>query len=572
MEDRQNRIALGPQQEGASVRTPPVEWDRFGKLKGDDDQPDLQRNVSTSYIFRSGNSAFAVIGEDGYINAGAFGDTGMYVDDMRIVSRLTFLVNGQQPRLRYIGRDQLISKFVFRFVLASLEGHIDYTIGGNAIFARLRIINTDPVPAVVVVHFAFAADHYDTFYVRFPPSLKRGVLYSTENDEDGLCIQYDSIDGRTMRSFFRTSEKAEQTLDGGIQLSKNVSSQEEWDMFIQGGLSHQVPTRALWRQARGAIETERLRPFYDSASIETENPRLRLWLRQSGADFAALTATLDTGLYPYAGLPWFGLPFGRDGLIAGFQTLEINPSIMKGVLLFQAKHQAITVDPYHQAAPGKIMHEMRLGETSRAGLNPFDRYYGSVDTTLLFAIAVHAYWRRTGCDATVEKLWPSVDLALRWITDYGDLDGDGFVEYEFDPGMGLTNQGWKDSWDAIMHADGMLAKGSIALCEVQGYAYAAWRAGEAIAAHLGFRERATFCGAAAEKLYRNFNRTFWQDDLQLYALALDGAKKPCRVRTSNMAHLPWCGIVPKDRGQLVMKELLIRAAVLGLGHPHSGRK
>jgi glycogen debranching enzyme len=263
-------------------------------------------------------------------------------------------------------------------------------------------------------------------------------------------------------------------------------------------------------------------------------------------------------------LPWYTLPFGRDGLIAGFQTLEINPSIMKGVLLFQAKHQASIVDLRRQAAPGKIMHEMRLGETSQIDLNPFGRYYGGVDTTLLFVIAVHAYWRRTGCDAMVQELWQNVDLALRWLSDYGDLDGDGFVEYEADP-EGLTNQGWKDSWDAIMHANGELAKGPIALCEVQGYAYAAWRAGGAIAAYLGLRERAAFCDAAAEKLYRAFNDIFWLEDLGIYALALDGAKRPCRVRSSNMAHLPWCRIVPKDRGRLVMKQLIAEPLFSGWG-------
>jgi glycogen debranching enzyme len=310
---------------------------------------------------------------------------------------------------------------------------------------------------------------------------------------------------------------------------------------------------------------ERELPFANSARIETPDARLSSWLEVSQVDLCALTACLDTGLYPYAGLPWFAVPFGRDGIITGFETLQLNPSIMRGVLRFQAKNQARKVDVVRQAAPGKIMHERRLGETSRAGLNPFERYYGGVDTTPLFVMAVGAYWRRTGDNATLESLWPNVDLALRWISDYGDMDHDGFVEYAADPGMGLANQGWKDSWDAIMDENGDYPVGPIALCEVQGYAFAAWRAGEAIADHLGLHERAAFCKEAADRLYEQFNAVFWQEDLGIYALALDGKKKACRVRASNMAHLSWCGIVPPDRGQRILSELMGERLFSGWG-------
>ena len=167
---------------------------------------------------------------------------------------------------------------------------------------------------------------------------------------------------------------------------------------------------------------------------------------------------------------------------------------------------ARTVDSFSQAQPGKCMHESRLGDLCGAGVLPFKQYYGGVDTALLFVMTAHAWWQRTGDDATMKELWPAVDLALDWISRYGDLDKDGFVKYTSDPGMGLANQGWKDSWDSIMFEDGEFATAPIALCEVQGYAYAAWRSGQEMAAKLGLGERSDACGAAADKLYKAIQR------------------------------------------------------------------
>ncbi len=545
-----------------------LNWEKFGKLQNaDDDQPDPQRHIGKAYIFRAGTSALAVIGEDGTIDSTRAGETGLYVDDMRVVSRLLIKLNGQQPALVRTESDELLTHFLFSFRVppSQLEGEVDYTLADNALVARLRLKNSGPAITPLTIDVDFAADHYDTFYVRFPPKPARGVLHPPAADERGQTITYDSIDGRRLQSFLRLSEIPLHTPHGAMRLSRTVLPDEQWELVVRAGLDPAVPDGNSWHQVKGALDGQRRLPFARSARITTSNPRLEQWLVQSENDLAVLTANLETGFYPYAGLPWFAAPFGRDGLITGLQTLEINPAILKGVLLHHARHQAREIDVFHQAWPGKIMHERRLGETSRARLNPFSCYYGSVDTTLLYVMAAAAYWRRTGNDAVLESLWPSIDLALRWTSEYADLDGDGLIEYDADPGGGLSNQGWKDSWDSIVHENGDFPKAPIALCEIQGYAYAAWRGAQGMATKLGLKERAAFCRRAAERLYQRFNEVFWQDDLGIYALALDRDKKPCRVRASNMAHLPWCGIVPPDRARRVMNELMGERLFSGWG-------
>jgi glycogen debranching enzyme len=318
-------------------------------------------------------------------------------------------------------------------------------------------------------------------------------------------------------------------------------------------------------QARSAVRANLDMQKERSCRIEAPNGQFNAWVKRAASDLHMMTTMLPTGPYPYAGVPWFNTPFGRDGLITALECLWFEPSLARGVLAYLASTQATEVIPEQDAEPGKILHETRNGEMAALGEMPFARYYGSVDATPLFVHLANAYYERTGDREFIEYIWPNIEAALLWMHRYGDLDGDGFLEYSRECRDGLAHQGWKDSDDAIFHADGSPTRGPVAMCEVQGYAYAAWRAGAALAVTLGRSEQSADFARRAETLQARFDSEFWCDEWGTFALALDGDKRPCRVRTSNAGQCLYSGIVFPERAARLAQTLLAHESFSGWG-------
>jgi glycogen debranching enzyme len=303
----------------------------------------------------------------------------------------------------------------------------------------------------------------------------------------------------------------------------------------------------------------------DLATVESSNELFNEICHRAVSDLYILMTKSSHGLYPYAGIPWYSTAFGRDGIITAMLLLWIDPTIAKGVLSFLATTQAMQADAMADAQPGKILHETRHGEMARLGEVPFRLYYGSVDATPLFIMLAGMYYERTGDLAMIERIWPNIKAALAWIDTFGDIDGDGFVEYARKSKQGLVNQGWKDSYDSIFHTDGTLAEGPIALCEVQGYVFAAKQHAAKLAARLGEHALEQILLTQASQLEKQVNDIFWCDDIGTYALALDGTKRLCRVSTSNAGHMLFTGIASPERAKRVASKLLSQDSFTGWG-------
>jgi glycogen debranching enzyme len=521
--------------------------------------------------------AFAVFNRHGDLNPIGLNEQGLFYKEARHLSRSV---------LRLVGTELLLLSSTVRDDNALLA--VDLTTSGlelpsgerllqeilhiyrtkflwkNACQELVAIHNYGLAPVSVEFLLEFAADFADIFEVRGYRRQKQGRLLDPQLDKSSVTLVYEGLDTLLRTTKVECAGADAQVTPNEMRIQMSLGPRQEKSFTLTTSFTSGDEKEALPYEA-AAEELRRDSVTFTTCDIHTTNGQFNDWLNKSKADLHMLMAATPEGFYPYAGVPWFSTVFGRDGIITALECLWFSSEVAKGVLKFLAGTQATEIEAERDSEPGKILHETRKGEMARTGEVPFGRYYGSVDSTPLFLFLAAAYFERTGDSELLRSIWENIEMALDWIDNFGDRDGDGFVEYtRFSPN-GLVQQGWKDSYDSVFHADGSLAEGPIALCEVQAYVYAAKRGISAVAAALGYDNEAKKLKHEAETLRTLFHEAFWCEEISLYALALDKEKRQCQVRSSNAGQCLFSGIATTEHSQRITENLLSDAFFCGWG-------
>ena len=524
---------------------------------------------------------FAVFDRFGDVHPFGHGEHGIYHRDTRFLSRFELTIAGRRPLL-------LNSSVSHENAILSVDlANGDITDGGRILVPHgeihifrgkllwnaaccemIRVTNFSHRPIELPLSIAFAADYADIFEVRGLARERKGRIEQPRVLEHGAMLAYVGLDGIPRRTLITCTPPPAQVTSESLEFNVVLPPRGETVLRIE--IACQIGERAPRPVSTFEDVERRTRAALHDASVEhcgihTSNAQFNDWIGRSAADLRMLATNTEHGVYPYAGVPWYSTIFGRDGLFTALQTLWIRPRLARGVLDVLAAKQADSVDPSRDAEPGKIVHEVRHGEMAALGEVPFGCYYGTVDATPLFVMLAGRYFDHTGDLDYIRSLWPHIERALTWIDEYGDKDGDGFVEYLRQTERGLANQGWKDSLDSVSHADGTLASGAITLAEVQGYVYEAKLAAAGLARAIGEPLRAARLEEAATRLRERFNEQFWCERLDTYALALDGEKQPCCVRASNAGHVLFTGLATPERARRTAETLLAEHSFTGWG-------
>jgi glycogen debranching enzyme len=512
---------------------------------------------------------------DTFLVADSMGDVlgfadGLFHDDTRILSRWRLRLGAASPTLLAGSVSQDNVFFTSHLVNGALVApggpvgppgvlHVERKrfLWEERLYERIAIVNYSKAVVILPLAFEFDADFRDMFEVRGAHRARRGKLHPVEVGERSVRFRYDGLDRVERCSTIVFSDPPSQLSETRAEFLYALQADGRVELHVEIG-SHGGPTpsrerfRAAAARARFAMRARRRR----GGRLRTTGRLFNAWMDKSRADLALLTTPLQTGPYPYAGIPWFSTAFGRDAIITAWQILWFDPNLARGVLTYLAMHQAEEVSAFRDSEPGKIMHETRRGEMAALGEVPFGRYYGGVDTTPLFVGLAGAYAARTGKRDLTDQLWPQLERATAWIERRIDESPYGLLAYAKSSEKGLTNQGWKDSGDSIFHADGTFPPPPIALVEVQGYAFMAFRTMARLASFRGEKEAAEVWAGRAETLRRKVEEMFWMEDAGAYGLAVDGEGRLAKVRASNMGHLLFVGLPAPERARRVIDTLM----------------
>jgi len=522
-----------------------------------------------------------VTDDDGSLPIGATSPLGLYYHDTQFLSGFGLRINGVAPALLSANTEQ---NYVGAFQLANRPATLDdgtvlpsqslsvrrtrFLVDG--LRERVGILNCNPGKVRLRIELEFDASFRDMFAVRGYRSLP-AVVEATpfEVIPNGIRFQRLGRDG-VRRTTDVTMRPAPDRVEGRtFILERELAPQEivtyELAIVPREDGAGAAPAPRDFDEALDALNA-RYRRFLRSCtdySTSSESLDEELILR-SALDLRALIDVEETGLFVTAGIPWYAVPFGRDGIIAAYQTLAWNPDIARGTLRLLARYQGTKIDSYTEEAPGKIFHELRRGELARLGEVPHRPYYGTVDATPLFAMLFAETVKWTGDRALWRELLPAAERAITWCDTFGDADHDGYIEYGASP-SDLRNHGWKDSANSLSDPDGQPSKLPAALVEAQAYVYAAKRGLADLYAIDGDAERAAALRGEAADLAERFERDFWMENEGCYAQALDGNKKQVPAVTSNAGHALWAGIARPDRARRVAERLMAPDMFSGWG-------
>jgi len=507
---------------------------------------------------------------------------GFYTSDTRFLSCWELLLNGREPIL--------LSTSAQRDYMAHIElTNADIREGeelkipqetinirrlrvlSGGLLERVRIKNYNPVPVELKLEMAFFADFADMFEVRGLRRVKRGQLFQPKVNGESVTLAYIGQDEVWRQTRIHLSRKPDwhrlelNRVIIGYRINLEPNGRAVLNFNVQpiiGEAKKELPNfnQAISNQRRSYEKWER-----SCTAINTDNELFNSVVERGRNDIRGLMTSSPEGSIISAGIPWYVAPFGRDSLIAALQTMPLNIDPARSTIDILAHFQGRQVDPWRDEEPGKIMHEYRRGELAGLGEIPHTPYYGSVDSTPLFLLVLSEYYKWTGDVVFVRKHQAAILAALDWIDKYGDVDGDGFVEYQRKSRRGLINQGWKDSYNAVAHINGELARGPIALVEVQAYVYYAKKRMAQVFRDLGEDKIADKLESAALALKDLFNERFWLEEEGYYAVALDGDKAPVKTITSNVGQCLWTGIVDEEKAAAVAKKLLDPAMFSGWG-------
>jgi glycogen debranching enzyme len=537
----------------------------------------IEVSVGPPLVTINRGDTFVLAEPDGSIHPGT--DQGMYSRDTRYVSNYEFFADGEHWILQNSGA---VAYYASRAYLTNPRIVTEYgEIDEGTLSLILDRAVSEGIHEDIDVHnygirrvrFSFElslrTDFADIFEVKSKRLVRKGNVITEWHSENAELInsyQHNEFKRCMITQLVRSGSPANYS-NGRISLLVDLQPRGSWHMCCQHAfVGEEKPARALTlcvhrlREEQSPIERELMNWKKITTSVTTSNEDIYRLFRQSVEDMAALrlphTGETGSGFIPAAGVPWFVAVFGRDSLIVSLQNLMVYPDFARGALSVLGELQADEIDDYRDAQPGKILHEIRVGELAERKLIPHTPYYGTADATALYLITLCQVWKWSGDDRLFLQHKDVALKCLEWIDDYGDMDGDGLQEYQTRSPEGYENMAWKDAGDSVMYPDGTLVRGPKALCELQGYTYDAWNRMAGAFEYFGQLEVATRLRQKAADLRQRFEELFWCEKTGYYAYALDCDKKQVETIASNPGHLLWSGIASGEHAARVVARLL----------------